>query len=146
MRTGSILRLTVLISAALFVLIFHLPGHAAVFTVDTVSDDPAATSCSDTAPNDCSLRGAIIAANGLSEPSTINIPPGTYVLQERSDCFFGDPFNVGTFLFPTTSLCVSKSVTLVGAGPDTTVIDGNQVFGVSGVAAPVPQEFSSRAT
>ena len=64
------------------------PVHAATLTVDTTVDDPAATACTDAAPNDCSLRGAIIKANGLSEASTIMMPEGTYVLSQVTSCTF----------------------------------------------------------
>jgi hypothetical protein len=63
---------------ALTIIVAVLAGmprtHAATFTVDTTVDDPAATPCTDAAPNDCSLRGAITRANGPSEASTIMVP------------------------------------------------------------------------
>lgn len=49
------------------------------FTVDTTVDDPARDSCA-LVPDDCSLRGAVIRANGISGAQTIIIPAGTYVL------------------------------------------------------------------
>lgn len=52
-----------LASGATVALLVAGPGQAAVFTVDTSSD--AALSACTPAPTDCSLRGAILAANGL---------------------------------------------------------------------------------
>jgi CSLREA domain-containing protein len=49
--------------------------QAATFNVDHTGDDTA-QACDDATPNDCSLRGAILAANGLAEASTINVPAG----------------------------------------------------------------------
>lgn len=52
-----------LASAAGAALLVAIPSQAAIFTVDTSSD--AALSACTPAPADCSLRGAILAANGL---------------------------------------------------------------------------------
>ena len=101
-------------------------AHAGVFNVDTTVDDASLTACADAAPNDCSLRGAIIKANGVAEASVINVPAGTYVLSQPTGCAyrshqFGDePQN-------TPALCIAADVTLVGAGADATIIDGNQL-------------------
>ena len=48
------------------------------FDVDRTDDTVAATACT-AAPNDCSLRGAIIAANAdaSADPSIINLQPAT---------------------------------------------------------------------
>src|SRR5436853_4827539 len=52
---------------------------ATTLTVDRTDDFAAATACTDATPNDCSLRGAIIAAN--ADPSVnaviINLQPAT---------------------------------------------------------------------
>src|SRR5262245_38008350 len=72
-------------------------GRAATFTVDTVLDDPARTACDDATPDDCSLRGAILAANGLAEPTTIDVPAGVYALSQSSSC----TFRVRDFRIPT---------------------------------------------
>jgi hypothetical protein len=72
---------------ALAVLVGLAAGsHAATLDVDTTADDPAATACDGAAPDDCSLRGALVAANALAEASTINVPAGTYVLGQPSSC------------------------------------------------------------
>jgi hypothetical protein len=54
---------------------------SAVFTVDRTDDNAAATACLDGTPNDCSLRGAVIASNGGGNPDDeIILPPGIYTL------------------------------------------------------------------
>jgi hypothetical protein len=108
--------------------------HAAVFNVDTIVDDPGLTGCDDAAPSDCSLRGAILKANGLSEPVTINVPAGTYVLSQATDCrLTGTTF----VFFHTQALCPTGNLTIAGAGADATIIDANQPIGNIGVVAPV---------
>src|SRR5512135_954530 len=76
---------------------------AAVFNVDTTLDDQALAGCDDATPNDCSLRGAIVKANGLSEAVTINVPAGRYVLSQATPCFFRGN-DIGS-LFTTQALC-----------------------------------------
>lgn len=100
------------------------PGHAAVVNVDTTVDDASLAQCDDARPNDCSLRGAIVKANRLSEPLTINVPAGTYVLSQASPCAFRGE-SIGA-LFNTPGLCATGTMTLKGAGADRTIIDGNQ--------------------
>src|ERR1700704_294577 len=53
-----------------------MPPLASTFDVDRTDDTAAATACT-VAPNDCSLRGAIIAANAdvTANPVTINLQP-----------------------------------------------------------------------
>jgi hypothetical protein len=59
--------------------LFAVPCQAASFVVDRSDDAPTATACT-AAADDCSLRGAILAAaNALAasaspEPSTISLP------------------------------------------------------------------------
>src|ERR1044072_4924475 len=55
-----------------------LPLPPVVFDVDRTDDTAAASACT-AAPNDCSLRGAIIAANAdlSADPSIINLQPAT---------------------------------------------------------------------
>ena len=52
---------------------------SAIYNVDRTDDNAAATACLDGTPNDCSLRGAVIAANGGSGDEII-IPSGIYTL------------------------------------------------------------------
>lgn len=112
--------------------------EAATFAVDRPDDVPAASACDDLVAGDCSLRGAITAANALAERSTISVPAGHYVLTEPSSCFFHvspDPFN--TVTFSTLALCIARSLTLAGAGAVDTIIDAGQTPGAPNVVAPV---------
>jgi len=110
-------------------------ARAAVFNVDTVVDDPSLAACEDATPNDCSLRGAIIKANALTEPVTINVPSGTYILSQATPCFFRG--NAIGPLYTTQALCPVGALDLIGAGADATIIDANQPAGNLFVQAPV---------
>ena len=109
--------------------------NAAVFNVDTTVDDPSLIACDDATPNDCSLRGAIIKANGLTEAVTINVPAGTYILSQVGSCYFDG--NVNNFPIPTQALCPFGTLNIVGAGAGATIIDANQPPGSIFVQAPV---------
>lgn len=102
------------------------PTRAATLTVDTTVDDPAATACTDATPNDCSLRGAIIKVNGLSEASTIVVPAGTYLLSQPTACLYRS-HQFGNFSLNSTPLCIDADLTLVGAGAGSTIIDGSGI-------------------
>jgi hypothetical protein len=97
--------------------------HAAQFTVDTTADDPAKTACDDATPDDCSLRGAVTAANALVEASTIDLPAGTYELTQTSSCTRKFPGGF-TSLLSGVPLCLTGTLTIRGAGAATTIIDG----------------------
>ncbi len=100
--------------------------QAAILNVDHTGDDTVQT-CDDTTPNDCSLRGAILAANALSEASIINVPAGTYVLSQSSTCTYRDKgSSPGIFTLSQIPLCLSKQITIQGAGAASTIIDGDQ--------------------
>jgi CSLREA domain-containing protein len=92
------------------------PVHAAPFTV-TRTDDPTPNGCN---MNDCSLREAIIAANGVGGP-LITLPAGTYTLSIPS---------TGEDAAADGDLDITDNVTITGAGAATTIIDGNS--GVTG--------------
>ncbi|MBI3247648.1 MAG: hypothetical protein HYZ50_14180 [Deltaproteobacteria bacterium] len=119
-------------------------AFAATFTVDRTDDETTATTCDDATPNDCSLRGAILAANALSEATTVNVPAGTYVLSQSSTCTYK---RQGVPNFSTTSevpLCIAKNnVTIQGASAATTIIDGNQAHRVLFVSADATVHLSS---
>ena len=71
--------------AALTLQLMTSPALAAtVFTVDTLADDPAKSTCDPAIPIDCSLRGAVIAAHGLppAEQVTILVPDDHFFLDE----------------------------------------------------------------
>ena len=68
----------VLLQVVLASLCLHAStAFGAIYDVDRTDDDATATACT-SAPNDCSLRGAIIAANANPGPDTINLPARTY--------------------------------------------------------------------
>jgi hypothetical protein len=87
-------------------------ASAAVFDVDTIADDATLTACTG-AGADCSLRGAIIAANASAGPHTINLPVGTYTLtitgQNEEAALTGD-------------LDILSDITIVGAVTRTTIV------------------------
>jgi FG-GAP repeat len=102
------------------------------------TDDPAVSSsgsgaaaCAGAA-NDCSLRGAILFANANAN-TTIDIPAGTYTLTIGEN---DDPLSDAT----QGDLDINGSVTIVGAGAATTIIQANfptadgqdgKIFGVN---------------
>jgi hypothetical protein len=53
---------------------------AEVFTVDRFDDNASATACNPVLSNDCSLRGAVRAANHNGQADTIVLPDGLYQL------------------------------------------------------------------
>jgi hypothetical protein len=103
--------------------------------VDRTDDDATATACT-SAPNDCSLRGAIIAANAHPGPDIINLPAGTYGLTLTG--ISEDAAATGDLDITDTS----GELTLVGAGADTTIISANQIDRVFHVMGNVTATFS----
>jgi hypothetical protein len=81
------------------------PAYAATFDVDRTDDNAGATACT-AAANDCSLRGAIIAAGTSAGPDTINLPAGTYTLSG-------------------SALILDSEITLQGAGAASTIIQAD---------------------
>jgi CSLREA domain-containing protein len=100
-----------LVSAATFAAaaLIAAPAHAATYTV-TRFDDPAPPGACDP---DCSLREAVIAANGASGPDAIRLPGGTYTLS------IAQPSG------PSGDLDINDSVTMATVGPGDAVIDAN---------------------
>lgn len=91
-------------------------GRAAVFTV-TKFTDSADGACD----ADCSLREAILAANQLQDPTNrIDLAAGTYRLSIPRDAGrFGNLIGTGT----DGNLAVTRTLTIVGAGQDATILD-----------------------
>lgn len=88
-------------------------AKAATFTVDTTADDPAADCLGE---NDCSLRGAVIAANAAAGSDTITLAPSTtYTLDEAG---------AGEEAAATGDLDVTSTITLQGTS---TTIDANDL-------------------
>lgn len=89
------------------------------FAVDRTDDpDPAtATACTTTAPNDCSLRGAIVAANSATGADTISVPDSAtpYTLTRAG---------ANEDAASTGDLDVTGDLTITGAGARTTTVAG----------------------
>ena len=98
------------------------PPLPAAFDVDRTDDSAAATACT-IAPNDCSLRGAIIAANtSAADPVTINLQSGTTYNLTLANATQENAAATGD-LDITASL---RTVTIVGggsSGPGATIVD-----------------------
>jgi hypothetical protein len=93
------------------------------FTVDRTDDTAAATACTG-APNDCSLRGAIISANAdlSADPVVINLQPATTYNLTLANANQENAAATGDLDITTTV----HSVTIVGggsSGPNASVID-----------------------
>jgi CSLREA domain-containing protein len=89
--------------------------NAASFIVDITTDEND-SSC---VVGDCSLREAIIAANGNgSTYSTVTIPPGIYTLS-----IAGTNENAGA----TGDLDINTNMSIQGSDPSTTIIDANEI-------------------
>lgn len=96
-------------------------ARADTLVVDTLVDSGSAAfqACTGAA-NDCSLRGAISRAADLAGTDTITLPAGTYILSEGR-------------------LEIDSSLSLVGDGWETTILDGNletRVLAVLGDGSP----------
>src|SRR5215813_3617403 len=98
-----------ILSVALVVSVAQVPSP---LNVDRFDDDASATACTD-APNDCSLRGAIITANARPGADTINLPAGPYRLSISPG---------GEDTAATGDLDITDSLTIVGAGATVTTI------------------------
>ena len=100
-----------------------LPFLATSFDVDRTDDAAAATGCT-AAPGDCSLRGAIIAANAdpTAMPVVINLQPGTTYNLTLTNATQENAAATGDLDITTTL----HTVTIVGgesSGPLATIID-----------------------
>lgn len=126
---SKILALGVLLAAlvtACLLLVAAAPTHAAMtFTVDRIDDpDPTtANACSDAEANDCSLRGAIFAANASAGADAITVPAGDYTVTR--DGFPGDEEQYDS----TGDLDIKSELTITGAGASaTSVVGGPEPF------------------
>ena len=100
-----------------------VPAFATTFAVDRTDDTSAASACT-AAANDCSLRGAIIAANAdvSATPVIINLQPATTYNLTLTNATQENAAATGD-LDITTSL---HTVTIAGggsSGPSATIID-----------------------
>jgi hypothetical protein len=104
--------------SVLCLLVAAAPGRATTYLVDRTDDPPSASACQDATPNDCSLRGAILAANANPGADTIMLPANTYTLTITGR---------GEDVAATGDLDITGDVTIVGAGAPTTIIDGGGI-------------------
>ena len=103
---------------------------ARTVTVDTTVDEIARSTCDDATPDDCSLRGAIKSASLAAEHWEILLPSGTYTTTETGTCSFQFAYPSTPVTVTTTALCLRKDVAIIGAGADTTIIDGDHSWRV----------------
>ncbi|MFI5120777.1 MAG: choice-of-anchor Q domain-containing protein [Thermoanaerobaculia bacterium] len=113
------------------VLSSSLTARAATFNVNSTADAvdaaPGNGTCA-SAGGDCTLRAAIMEANALAGSHTINVPAGLYVLTIPG---------IGEENAAQGDLDVTGNVTIVGAGPGETIVDGggiDRVFEIIGTA------------
>jgi CSLREA domain-containing protein len=107
------LLLALIVAVALVALGVTSAGAAGPFNVTKTADTNDGT-CDD----DCSLREAITAANAAVDGGTVNVPAGNYLLTV-------DTTNTQDDANAEGDLDITGSVTIAGAGPGLTVIDGN---------------------
>ena len=95
-----------------------MPLLTTTFDVDRTDDTAAATACT-AAPNDCSLRGAIIAANAdlSADPVVINLQAGTTYNLTIPNATQENAAATGDLDITTTL----HSVTIAGGGPSTVI-------------------------
>lgn len=110
-----------------------VPADATTFNVDTTLDVPASAAAvaqgvCDDGQGECSLRAAIQVADAASSPSTIVVPAGTYTLTvpgvDESAALSNGVYAVEHV--PDASkgdLNITRSMTIVGAGSDKTIIE-----------------------
>lgn len=108
-------------SLPLALLIASFTASAATFNVNSTADavdaSPGNGICA-TAGGDCTLRAAIMEANVLSGSHTINVPAGLYILTIPG---------TGEENAAQGDLDVTGSVSIVGAGPGATIVDGGGI-------------------
>ncbi len=97
------------------VLLGLVGGCTPSLEVDRLDDDATATACTP-APNDCSLRGAIIHTNAMTDSSSISVPAGVFIL--------GIP-GADEDTAATGDLDITRGITVTGAGAGLTIVDGN---------------------
>ncbi|HSJ95886.1 MAG TPA: CSLREA domain-containing protein [Myxococcota bacterium] len=120
MRTRALL-------AALVTLLWAAPPARAVVFVVTKTTDSNDGACDE----DCSLREAILAANQLQDATNrIDLAPGTYRLSiPRDSGRFGNALGSGA----DGNLVVTRTLTIAGAGRDTTILDARPSPEAAGV-------------
>ena len=100
--------------------------------LDQLDDDTADGVCH-TAANTCTLRAAVMQANKIGGGgATIVLPPGVYNLTRPAIPPYGDDDGDLDLLSPLSG---SPPIAIFGAGPNSTIIDANQVGRIFFVAS-----------
>jgi hypothetical protein len=113
-----------------------LQGRAVTLTVnapaDVVDVTPGDGLC-ETAPGNgvCTLRAAIQEAGALPGANSIVIPAGTYNLSATPTCSYRLAANSNLVTENMSALCVRGTVTIAGAGSNTTIIDAGGAGGTT---------------
>ncbi len=116
-------RALILLLTSMALMVVGLGGAAlsdSTFVVDRPDDVATATACT-TTPNDCTLRGAIIAANTTPGADTITVPEGTYSLTM---------VGTGEDNSATGDLDIREALTIDGAGANAAIVDGGGAAGL----------------
>lgn len=111
-----------------------MPLPDPTFTVNTTSDGVFPGACAAGTANECTLREAVIEANATPGMDTIMIPTGTYTLTIPRAA-------TPVYDARTGTLDVTDSVNIIGAGQNSTIIQGGTV-GVPGTPNGVDKVFS----
>ena len=121
LRDRAMRKVTLLLATmALAVMLASPPAWAdTTFMVDTTVDDASATACAAASDNDCSLRGAVIAANTTPGADAVEVPEGTYTLT------IGGGYEDDS---ATGDLDIKEALTINGAGADSTTVAGGKGF------------------
>jgi Ca2+-binding RTX toxin-like protein len=131
---GRLVALVAAVIAALASLVLAAPaahGQAAL-TVDSTLDEPDAVlgdnQCVSTPSGKCTLRAAV---QEIDAAGTVTLPAGLYVLTIAAGAEATGPLNPAV-----GDLDITQQVTIVGAGADRTVIDGNNDHRIVDIHAP----------
>jgi hypothetical protein len=84
-------------------------------TIYGVEANPGDTVCQTVNAGECTLRAAIMEANALAGPDDVVVPAGTYVLTIAGQ---------GEDAAVTGDLDITGDLSIMGAGPATTIVDG----------------------
>ncbi len=140
-------------------LVMAVAAQAGTFDVNSTTDAPATATalsqgvCAD-ASGACTLRAAIQVADLAPGASTINLPAGTYSLTVTgADETYAPAPGTGVYVVQHTpdpsigDLNITRSVSIVGAGPDQTLIgwgvpQGDRIFHVEAVDQNITVSFS----
>jgi CSLREA domain-containing protein len=121
-RPGIATVMVLLMTAGLGIYVPIRPAHAATFTVDSTLDEvdvvPGNGQCVSTPSGVCTLRAAIMEANGLGGAHTITLPAGTFTLTRAGTNEDGGA---------NGDFDIFANLTITGAGSGSTIIDSNRI-------------------